>query len=219
MQFYGCLAQQFNDIPREEFWRELRRVGEAYLAAGKERTRFVHALVDTTLDSLIARDQRYGYAPPFCHKGCCNCCHELVYCTDEEAMGILEYCQQQGIAIDTLKLQRQLQYVVCDEQGDHTGETTWNDQPRADQSCIFLDAQSGSCRVWPVRPLVCRVHLAEETNEFCAPYNGQENLKAQGIDYIELSYVASVVFTLHRQSVRQTMGRLLLSTFPRFRRA
>jgi hypothetical protein len=36
------------------------------------------------------------------------------------------------------------------------------------------------------------------------------NPKALGISYIELSYILSAIFTIHRDSIRKTMGRLLL---------
>jgi hypothetical protein len=65
-----------------------------------------------------------------------------------------------------------------------------------------------------VRPLVCRVHLAQDTDQYCAPHNGLENAEAQGINYIEMSYVLSVVFTLHRDSIKRTLGRLLLEASP-----
>ncbi len=73
-----------------------------------------------------------------------------------------------------------------------------------------LDKADGSCAIWPARPLVCRVHLAERTDEYCMPHNGQENPKAYGINYIELSYILSAIFTIHRDSIKKTMGRLLL---------
>lgn len=210
MQLYGCLSQLYEEIAPEEFWPKLRRVAEIYLSAGPERARITQEMVDTQIEALVARDVRYGYAAPFCHEGCCACCHEPVYCTDEEARLLQTFCAERGLVIDGDKLRRQLSFLGLDEEGLHTGESRWNDQPRADQSCVFLDAAKGSCRVWPVRPLVCRAHLAEGSSEFCAPHNGEINARASGIDYIELSYILSVVFTLHRNSIRKTLGGLLL---------
>lgn len=212
MLLYGRLNEEMESIPAEEFWKELRRVAQIYLASGKDGTRLLHELVDKQIDQLIARDQRFGYPPPFCHKGCSQCCHELVYCTSAEASDILDYCQANGIDIDTDKIRRQLAYVEFDPQGNHTGRTTWNDQPVEDQSCLFLNPQDKACRIWPVRPFVCRVHLAEGSSTYCAPHNGSENPQAKGINYIETSYALSVVFTLHRDSIRKTLGKLLLDT-------
>lgn len=214
MLLYGLIQTEMESIPAAEFWKKLRIVAENYLESGQERTRIFHELVDQTIEQLTARDQRLGYAAPYCHKGCCDCCHEPVYCTDDEATEIQEYCQAQGLVIDYAKLSRQLDYVEFDHLGNHTGGSTWNDQDKADQSCIFLDPLDRACRIWPVRPFVCRMHLAEGSNQYCAPHNGAENPNARGINYIELSYILSAIFTIHRDSIRKTLGKLLLATKP-----
>jgi Fe-S-cluster containining protein len=208
---YGRLSEEIDEISPAVMWKELRAVAEKYLACGADRTVVFHRLVDETIDALTARDQRFNYPLPFCHKGCSNCCHELVYCTSEEARHIHDYCLKSGIVIDHAKFERQLRYVETDEHLDHTSVTTWNDQDEADQACVFLDKADGSCTIWPARPLVCRVHLAERTDEYCMPHNGQINPKACGINYIELSYILSAIFTIHRGSIKKTMGRLLLN--------
>lgn len=210
MLLYGKLVDEMDTIPSDVIWKEFRRIAEIYLEGGKDRTRIFHERVDQTIESLIERDKRFGYDPPFCHKGCCHCCHELVYCTSEEAACIYDYCIKNNVAIDDEKLRRQLDHIEFDNSMDHTGVTTWNDQKTEDQSCVFLDRMDKCCTIWPVRPLVCRVHLAEDTDHYCAPHNGIENPEARGINYIELSYILSVIFTIHRDSIKRTMGRLLL---------
>jgi len=207
---YGRLAEELRDGAPEDAWKQLRAAAEAYLAGGADRAGHCHRTVDATIEALVARDQRFGYPAPFCHKGCCNCCHEPVYCTDEEARLIHAHCLAAGLAIDRPRLERQLRHLETDERQDHTGATTWNDQPEPDQACGFLDPADGACRIWPVRPLVCRVHLAEGTDAHCRPHNGQADPEARGIDYLELSYILTAVFTIHRDSIRKTMGRLLL---------
>ena len=102
-----------------------------------------------------------------------------------------------------------LQTVELDDQGNHTGITTWNDQNESEQSCIYLDPNEKACRIWPVRPFVCRVHLAEETDHYCRPYNGDPHPQAQGITYPEWSYVLSAIFTIHQDSIKKTMIQLL----------
>jgi Fe-S-cluster containining protein len=208
---YGRLAEEIHEAPPEDLWRQLRAVAEPYLAGGADRAAVYQRIVDAALEALGARDQRFGYPPPFCHKGCCQCCHELVYCTSEEARQIQDYCRAEGIAIDPAKLERQLRHVETDARLDHTGGTTWNDQEEADQSCVFLRPEDGACAIWPVRPMVCRVHLAEGTDAHCRPHNGRENPEARGISYLETSYILTAIFTIHRDSIRKTMGRLLLA--------
>jgi len=207
---YGRLSEELESLEPEEVLRELRAAAEAYLGDGESRTPLVQARVDALIASLVARDRRYGYPEPFCHRGCAECCHEVVYATDEEAWRIHDYCLEEGIALDPGKLARQLAHIEVDERGDHTGTTTWSEQPESDQACVFL-GEDRACRVWPVRPLVCRAHLAEGTDRFCRPLNGEENPEAQGISYIELSYLITAVFTIHRDSARKTLPGLLLA--------
>ncbi len=212
MLVYGRLHDEMDQIPSEDIWKTFRRIAEMYLGGGKNRAHMFHDLTDRALKSLIERDKRLGYPPPFCRKGCSNCCHEPVYCTSDEASEIHDYCRKHGVRIDNEKLLRQLRHMEFDSAMDHTGATTWNDQKTEDQSCVFLNPTDKSCDIWPARPLVCRVHLAEETDLYCAPHNGAENPRAQGINYIESSYILTVVFTIHRDSIKKTMGRLLLDS-------
>ena len=207
---YGRLSEARDELAPGEFWKELRAAAEAYLAGGADRADVFHRRVDALLETLLERDARFGYPRPFCHKGCSHCCHELVYCTSEEARLIHGHCRAAGLVLDYAKLERQLQYIATDDHLDHTGATTWNDQPTADQACVFLDPADGACTIWPVRPMVCRVHLAEGTNAFCRPHNGVENPEARGISYLETSYLLSAIFTIHQDSIKKTMGRLLL---------
>lgn len=207
---YGRLAEELGEIPPAEIWNELRAAAEPYLAGAADRAAVLQRKVDVLIEELVRRDQRFGYPPPFCHKGCSNCCHELVYCTGEEARQIHDHCEASGRSIDYAKLARQLHHVATDQHLDHTGETTWNTQPEADQACVFLSPDDGSCTIWQVRPLVCRAHLAEGTDQYCRPHNGVMNPNVRGINYIELSYIISAIFTIHRDSIKKTLGRLLL---------
>ncbi len=210
---YGTLTEDFATTAPEDFWKLFRLSAEEYLNSGPHRSTFFQQKIDQLLNELIKRDQRYGYPPPYCHKGCAQCCHEVVYCTDEEASAISNFCHQSQIPLDLEKLKRQLTFVEFDSKKNHTGNTTWSKQSSEDQSCIFLDKQEKSCRIWPVRPLVCRVHLAEETDRYCRPHNGVGNPLAKGINYPEWSYILSAIFTMHSDSIKKTMGQLLLKLY------
>lgn len=209
MLFYGNLYDELEEAGADVFWEELKRAAAPYAAGGGDRARAAQARVDDIIRTLLARDARFGYPAPFCHKGCANCCRQLVYCTGEEARAIHAHCREHGIAIDYARLERQLRYVDFDAAGDHTGATTWDDQPDADRSCAFLGPDR-SCAIWLVRPLVCRAQLAEGTDAHCAPHNGVPDPEAAGISYVEVNYLISAIFTIHRASVKKTLGRLLL---------
>ncbi len=206
---YGNLGPELEEADAEAFWEALRRAAAPYAGGGPGRARAAQARVDETIAALLARDARFGYPAPFCHKGCANCCNQLVYCTLEEARDIHAHCRERGIAIDYARLERQLRHVEVDAAGDHTGATTWDDQPEADRACAFLGPDR-ACAIWPVRPLVCRAQLAEGTDAHCRPHNGVPDQEAVAISYPEVDYQISAVFTIHRDSVKKTLGRLLL---------
>jgi hypothetical protein len=57
---------------------------------------------------------------------------------------------------------------------------------------------------------VCRVHLAEKTNEHCRSRNGVPDPEALGIHHPVSSYILSSIFTIHHETIGKTMGKLLL---------
>ncbi len=209
--FYGTLYNELPHISSATFWGEIRKIAEQYLFAKTNRTVIFHERINEQLDSLVKKEVAQGYPPPFCHKGCCNCCYEPVLCTDEEAREITVFCNENDIQIDYDKVKRQLEYIVVDDDYNFTGETNWSTQHEDDQACVFLNQQDNSCRIWQVRPFVCRVHLAEETDRYCRPHNGIPNQNAKAINYLEWSYILTTIFTIHKDSISKTMGRLLLN--------
>ncbi len=209
--FYGTLYNELPHISSAIFWGEIRKIAEQYLFTKTNRTAIFHERINDQLDGLVKKEIAQGYPPPFCHKGCCNCCYEPVLCTDEEANDITAFCNENNIPIDYDKVERQLKFIVVDDELNFTGETNWNNQHEDDQSCVFLDQQDNSCRIWSVRPFVCRVHLAEKTDKYCRPHNGIPNQNAKAINYLEWSYILTTIFTIHKDSISKTMGRLLLS--------
>lgn len=206
---YGYLVLVDHGIPAADVWDRLRHWTEKYLSCGPDRTQRFHLIVDETIAFQTEIDVRDGYSPPFCRRGCTGCCCQSVACTDEEAALIYEYCAGHGIRIDFEKLGRQDRHLTYDHNGDFTGETTWDDQPEEDRACAFLDAADGSCRIWPVRPFVCRAQLAEETNAHCRPRNGVPDPLSRAIHFPETSYILSAVFTVHHDSVGKMLFRLL----------
>lgn len=209
-ELYGFLILVDHDIPAEEIWEQLKLWSEQYMEFGEKRTRICHKLIDEIIDYQVEIDRREGYNPPFCHRGCSNCCYQPVACTDEEAQLIYEYCEGNRICIDFAKLERQQRFLEFDSCNNFTGRTNWDEQPAEDRCCVFLDKSDETCRIWEVRPLVCRVHLAEKTDRYCRSVNGIPDPGASGIHYPECSYILSAVFTIHHDSIGKMMGSLLL---------
>lgn len=208
---YGFLILTEHSIPAEEIWTLLKTWSEQYMEFGENRTRICHRIIDRIIEYQLDIDRQNGYRPPFCHKGCSGCCCQPVACTDEEAKLIYNYCEENRIEIDFAKLERQQKYMEFDSSGNFTGSTEWDEQPEADRSCVFLNMIDQCCKIWEIRPFVCRAHLAEETNEYCRSKNGVPDKRAKGIHYPECSYIMSAIFTIHHDSIGKMMGRLLLA--------
>ena len=207
---YGFLILVDHKIPAGEIWNQLQFWSEQYLNFGENRTRIIHKIIDEAIEYQVELDKQEGYRPYFCHKGCSNCCYQPVACTIEEAQLIYKYCAENKIYIDFEKLERQHKYIEFDSSNNFNGRTAWDDQPEDDRSCVFLDKGEQTCRIWEVRPFVCRVHLAEKTNQYCRSRNGVPDPNAMGIHYPACSYILSSIFTIHHDSVGKMMGRLLL---------
>lgn len=208
---YGFLIEVDHEIPAGEVWDRLWYWTKRYCDSGSDRSVRFQQLVDEVIEHQSRLDSEQGYPPAYCHKGCANCCYQNVACTGEEALQIYKFCKDGGIPIDFEKLSRQRAHLQFDQNGDFTGITDWDEQPDSDRSCVFLDNEQRICRIWPVRPLVCRLHLAEKTDAYCKTSNGAIDTRAAGIHYPECSYIASAVFTAHHDSIGKTMNALLLA--------
>ena len=206
---YGFLVLVDHEIPASEIWNRLKFWTECYLEAGEDRTVHFHRLFDEEVARLLEADRREGYPPPFCRRGCSNCCCQPVACTDEEARLIHAYCAEHEVPIDYAKLERQLRFMEFDRNDDFTGAPSWDDQPEGDRRCVFLHPDESYCMIWEARPFVCRNQLAEATDEFCAPKRGTPDPRAVAIQYAECSYILSAVFTVHHGSAGKMMARLL----------
>lgn len=207
---FGYLVLVEHSIPAEEIWTQLHFWSEQYLSCGSHRTERFHEIIDEKIEQQLELDKQAGYHLPFCHKGCSNCCYQPVLCTHEEAQLVSAYCAEHRIPIDYETLSKQL--TVLDAASGNEGGSlpTWDEQAEAEQACVFLDREEGICRIWKVRPYVCRVHLAEKTNEHCRSRGGVPNPLARGIHYPVCSYILSSIFSIHHDSIGKTMGRLLL---------
>jgi Fe-S-cluster containining protein len=90
-----------------------------------------------------------------CKAGCSNCCYIPVRVTDDESLYILDYCKLNDITID----QQSAHYQALAKQS--------LDLPREMRQCIFLDEKTNKCKIYPVRPLVCRSHFSQTDPKFC----------------------------------------------------
>ena len=115
---YGFLILMEHSIPAEEIWDQLKLWSEQYIEFGENRTRICHRIIDRIIEYQLETDKQDGYPPPYCHRGCSNCCYQAVACTDEEAELIYNYCIENRIYIDFAKLERQQKHMEFDSNGN-----------------------------------------------------------------------------------------------------
>lgn len=95
-----------------------------------------------------------------CKRGCAACCHQSVACTEQEAIRIANYVFQKGIQLDEDRLQKQRLSLK-------ESLRTFQLLTYEERTCIFL-GEDLACRIYPVRPLVCRRHVVQNEARWCA---------------------------------------------------
>jgi len=117
---------------------------------GLERGHALHQMMDHELKAA----SQYAIS---CHKGCSGCCHYEVEITRNEAV-VLQDAVQRGVLIDFKLLHLQAQR--------ERRSPEWRRFGSADNRCVFL-AENGACRVYDVRPSICRKHLVSTPAADC----------------------------------------------------
>jgi Fe-S-cluster containining protein len=138
------------------------------------------AAYDRYVAHLLATDGR----PVTCQAGCATCCrHELARgVTGVELLAIYRHVRPwsdigalyEAAGENAVAFQRVLHAEV-----KQTGEPLVAEDPRVFQAhlaynrlerpCAFLDDAAGLCRIYPVRPLVCRWFHNRSPAAWCAP--------------------------------------------------
>jgi len=121
----------------------------------KSRAYSWHVEIDKSIQQSFKNDN----AGVTCRAGCCHCCKLEVIISDDEADLLVSYAKKENIAIDELKLKRQSNF------------TEWHQQNKEDWSCVFLDGNTGLCKVYEHRPNTCRKYFALSDPELCNVQN------------------------------------------------
>jgi len=135
-------AQQFADDVKRIAGDALSRPD---VDAAVHAIRLVQRFADTTSRQLVGKDSRID-----CRDGCAHCCIVNVSVLQPEADSIAEHLFEKRSAEELLDLYQGISRLEK--------ETYYLDEEErimARQPCAFLDG-SGSCSIYPVRPLLCR---------------------------------------------------------------
>lgn len=147
--------------------------------AGAVRPESPIAALAADLDRSVAEGFRAAKASgdpaeqPACRRGCAFCCHQLVPLTIIEAQRIATHLatlprgerRDLGQAVDRQSA-RFADWVQRFHPGSIQDRRTNLDYLRQGIPCPFLGKEN-ECRIYPVRPLICRGHHALGTSENC----------------------------------------------------
>ncbi|HEX6168736.1 MAG TPA: YkgJ family cysteine cluster protein [Chitinophagaceae bacterium] len=114
--------------------------------------------IETIKEVYKAIDKYFDNAPEEnkkeiqCKAGCTACCFIDVDISEDEAMIISNYCNENGIEIDKEYLEKQAA----------VGRKKYSELSR----CVFLKEDS-LCGIYPVRPVACRKHWVKTDPSLC----------------------------------------------------
>ncbi len=117
-----------------------------------------HDRIGTIKEVYNAIDKYFDNAPAEnkkeiqCKTGCIHCCFIEVDISEDEAAIILDYCNENGIAIDKEYLEKQAA----------VGRKKYSELSR----CVFLK-EDNLCSIYPVRPIACRKHWVKTDPSLC----------------------------------------------------
>jgi Fe-S-cluster containining protein len=118
---------------------------------GLQRGTALHQMMDRELKAA-------SQFPTSCHRGCSGCCHYEVEITRNEAIVLCDAVKR-GVEIDHERLHLQASRERRSPEWKRFGST--------DNRCVFL-AADGACRVYDIRPSICRKHMVSTPAANCS---------------------------------------------------
>lgn len=127
------------------------------------------------VDDLVKEHFKQPNNTHNCKEGCSHCCHLFIFTTCDEALTIFNYCNANNIDIDKTRLEKQ--------QGIETEE--WTRTLGQHSKCVFL-GDNDRCRIYPVRPIVCRKYYVASPPHLCDVTKGVNQIATCNIFDAEL---------------------------------
>ena len=186
---YSATVTSEKPITKVYIIEELTRIGNKLLqneklTSGEEMTKKYHKELDELIEENWTKneDQKNNLQ---CYKGCSTCCSSFVMITDLEANILKDYCKTNDIDIDENLISKQV---------SRTREN-WNEIDSDDRKCMFLD-EKGACKVYDVRPGVCRKHLVISDSAKCGVL-GQLKIKDR-VNNLNVELLTSAMWQIRK---------------------
>lgn len=127
----------------------------------------LHNEVDDLLEAFLKRSADEGTACE-CKQGCSWCCFQTVFAVTHELLYISAYVQM------NMSLEKR-QHILerARENVAQTLNKSLKEQARLKIPCPFLE--SGSCSIYQVRPMACRIYLSSSVRACKREYDEPSN--------------------------------------------
>lgn len=181
----NLLDQQQSRLTDSEFINlesEVHRLVKVYIdlllqfQSGPGRAGQIHQLLDE-------QNKAQEHVQISCQKGCGACCHLEVEITEDEAKLLARFVQNGNLSIDRSHIEIQARRSRQDE--------AWRTRVAPENRCVFLD-EANSCRVYEVRPIICRKHAVVSLPSDCLAENGEPVSRIVPLNEIIVSAVVNL---------------------------
>lgn len=162
----GHITDMYQELPEDKFFTHLMSLIDSTVFFYQkyqdipdqlERVKTFHQDVNEIISQDLYGRHDLG-DKIICSKGCSSCCSQFVTITSGEGELLLKEATQ----IDLTRLQRQAPLT----------EDNWVDEiTEQEATCVFLNQDDGTCRVWAHRPANCRNYFVTGSNSGCSVFN------------------------------------------------
>ena len=122
--------------------------------------------IDKLIESFVQRC-RQSNVNIDCKKGCEFCCHQPVFANIQELLYILSYIKNKFTESDIDRVKN-----MAFEKMRKIDTTSVKELMKHSHACPLL--KDGSCSVYPVRPMACRIYLSSDVNSCIRRYQLKE---------------------------------------------
>ncbi|HUR98762.1 MAG TPA: YkgJ family cysteine cluster protein [Pyrinomonadaceae bacterium] len=123
--------------------------------SSSEKLDYALEAIRTQTEFQVSRDPNSSKIS--CRRGCAFCCEQQVHVTRGEAERIVDFAYANGIALDYERLRTQAEIP-------ERSPENWTRS--AHRRCVFLGDEN-ECRIYDVRPIVCRNHRVVSEPRLC----------------------------------------------------
>jgi Fe-S-cluster containining protein len=144
----------------ETFFKDGYNLCDVFLSGGLTKDNLfaaqkqLYKVIDGFNNSLLARAEKDSRAAE-CKMGCFYCCHQTVLATPYELFYLAEFVKTKfkGEILELIKSR-------AESKMNKTSNIAMEKLLKHKEPCPLLHPSGGFCRVYPARPMACRIYLS-----------------------------------------------------------